>query len=255
MNVFPTEAKKVKEELRRKVWSRMVSEGVALPPFPVEGRIPNFRGAELAARRLAEDDIFQEAKVIFCNPDSPQRHVREAALRAGKVLIMASPRLRSGFLLLDSSRIPGNALSYASTIKGAFTYGRVLHSNVPQIDLKVSGSVAVSLDGGRVGKGGGFSDLEYAILREMRVIGEDTPVVTTVHDVQIVESIPMERHDVPLDRIYTPSKAIVTVRKYPRPRGIIWELLPEKQIEEIPLLRELRKNNKGRNPSLTSSPP
>jgi 5-formyltetrahydrofolate cyclo-ligase len=42
-------------------------------------------------------------------------------------------------------------------------------------------------DGGRVGKGGGLSDLEFALLVEAGLIGDDTVVATTVHPLQALE--------------------------------------------------------------------
>ena len=95
-----------KQEIREKVWRKLLEENVALPPFPVEGRIPNFRGAREAALKLRASSIYQKAQVVFSNPDSPQRHVRELALRDGKILVMASPRLRNGFIVLDPERYP-----------------------------------------------------------------------------------------------------------------------------------------------------
>jgi 5-formyltetrahydrofolate cyclo-ligase len=237
---------KIKSEIRRQIWERMIREKVALPPFPIEGRIPNFKGADRAAKRLVEDKLFQEAEVVFCSPDSPQRHVREAVLRSGKILVMATPRLREGFIVLDPRKIEEKVFHEAATIKGAFKYGRLVTLDLPVIDLKVTGSVAVSRDGGRVGKGGGFSDLEFAILKTIGVIVDETPVVTTVHDLQLVEAIPMLKHDVPLDALYTPEKKIYTTRKLKKPEGIYWDLIPIKKFEEIPLLKILRDKNLNR---------
>ena len=234
------DVKRLKEEIRRRIWSRMLAEGVALPPFPIEGRIPNFRGAELAARRLVESEPFQKADVVFCNPDSPQRPVREAVLRSGKLLIMATPKLRNGFVIIDPRTVAGSKTYEASTIRGAFKYGRLVLLEVPHVDLKVAGSVAVSPEGGRVGKGGGFSDLEFGILRRIGAVDERTPVVTTIHDVQLVEHVPMERHDVPVDVIYTPSRVIAVSRRYARPEGIYWEEVDEEKMREIPVLKALR---------------
>jgi 5-formyltetrahydrofolate cyclo-ligase len=45
--------------------------------------------------------------------------------------------------------------------------------------------VAVSRDGYRIGKGKGYADLEYAILKEMKAVDDDTTIVTTVHDSQV----------------------------------------------------------------------
>lgn len=238
------DVKEEKRGIRERVWKLLLERGVARPPFPVQGRIPNFAGAEQAAALLVRSKVFQNAEVVFCNPDSPQRPVREAALHYGKLVVMASPRLRSGFLILDPSRIPRSAYGEAATIKGAFKYGRQVLDSVPSIDLKVAGSVAVSPEGGRVGKGGGFSDLEYAILKELEAVSDSTPVVTTVHDLQIVEKVPLEKHDVPVNTIYTPTKVIEVRSPLQRPRGIYWDLLTPRQVEEIPLLKLLSEKRK-----------
>ena len=107
--------------------------------------------------------------------------------------------------------------------------------------MKITGSVAVSPKGGRVGKGGGYSDLEYGILKEYGAIDEKTPIITTVHDIQIVDDIPMTEHDMPVDVIITPTKIIRTNTKCNKPKGILWEHLTEEKIEKIPLLKHLRK--------------
>lgn len=233
-----------KEKLRKRVYRLLLENRAARPPFPIEGRIPNFVGAELAARRLVEEDIFRKAEVVFSNPDSPQRPVREAALRHGKLLVMASPRLRRGFVVLDPRRISPADYSFASTIRGALSLGEI-RLEVPPIDLKVAGSVAVDAYGGRIGKGGGYSDLEYAILLEMGAVSEETPIVTTVHDLQVVEKVPMARHDVPIDWVFTPTRSIKCQRRSPRPPGIIWEIIPREELEAIPLLRLLRDREKA----------
>jgi 5-formyltetrahydrofolate cyclo-ligase len=99
-----------------------------------------------------------------------------------KLLLMPTPRLRRGFILLDDS-LPRNRLKLASTIRGAFTVGKsVPLDKVPKIDLAVVGSVAVAKDGGRIGKGEGYSEMEYAILRELGLVSEPVPIITTVHE-------------------------------------------------------------------------
>lgn len=54
------------------------------------------------------------------------------------------------------------------------------------IDLVVLGSVAVSKEGHRIGKGEGFADLEFAMMMHMKAVNQDTIVVTTVHDNQVI---------------------------------------------------------------------
>jgi len=191
-----------------KIWRLMEDAGITSFPRPVYHRIPNFVGAEKAAQNLRELPEYKAAKVIFCNPDSPQRPVREMALRDSKTVVMATPKLRRGFLLLDPSTIPKNRLFEASTIHGAFKHGRFIEPSKVKVDLFVAGSVAVSPDGARLGKGTGYSDQEYVILKDSGGLTPEAPVITTVHDVQIVESIPRDAWDVPVNIIVTPTRVI-----------------------------------------------
>jgi len=231
-----------KGRIRERIWELLEDQGIARFPRPVYGRIPNFLGAEEAARKLTALLEFQRAMVVKVNPDSPQNPVREAVLSSGKVLIMPTPRLREGFLVLDPKMIYKQAMKGASTIRGAFKYGKPVGiGGIPKIDLIVAGSVAVSPDGARMGKGGGYSEIEYGILRELNLIGEETPIVTTVHDVQVVDEVPMEEHDFSVDVIVTPTRTIRVKERRNRPKGIIWEKVTPEMLERMPVLMELRK--------------
>jgi len=199
-----------KDEIRTQVWRLMEETNIATFPRPVFHRIPNFIGAEKAAQNLRNLPEYQSARVVFCNPDSPQRPVREMVLKNGKTLVMATPRLRQGFLLIDPSHLSTSNFSEAATIHGAFKFGRQVEPNAVKVDLFVAGSVAVSPNGGRLGKGAGYSDQEYSLLKNAGALSSETPVVTTVHDVQIVENIPTQEWDVPVDMIVTPTKVIRT---------------------------------------------
>jgi len=99
-------------------------------------------------------------------------------------------------------------------------------------DLIVAGSVAVTKQGARLGKGGGYSNLEYAMGREVGIIDEKTPVVTTGHRLQVVSNdIEMKIHDLPVDFIVTPEEVMVTRSRFPRPKGIYWEILEEEKVK------------------------
>lgn len=236
----PTDLQKAKAELRERVWKRIEKEKVGRFPG-IRGRIPNFVGAEKAAERLEELDAWREARRIKCNPDSPQAPARKRALRAGQIVYMAVPRLREEacFLELDPARL--RDLHQASSIRGAFEAGRKLRpEEMPSIDLVLCGSVAVARNGRRLGKGGGFSDLELALLMETKKLTARTPIVTTVHPVQIVEEIPAIEHDFRLDYIVTPEEIVRCSRRGRRPRGIYWDLLDPEKLAEIPPLEMLR---------------
>jgi 5-formyltetrahydrofolate cyclo-ligase len=228
-----------KETVRREVWEAMEREGVARFPG-AEGRIPNFAGAKGAAERLARHSGWINAETIKANPDSPQTHARRLALSQGKVLVMAVPRLRDQhpFRLLDPRRLSGEKLREAATIKGALRHGTVIDlDQVPQLDLVLTGSVGVNLKGARLGKGGGFSDLEFGLLSEAGRIDRRTLIATTVHPLQILrENLLMTAHDIPLNLIATPRAVIEVDVAYRRPAGVLWDHLQPPQIHEIPVL-------------------
>jgi 5-formyltetrahydrofolate cyclo-ligase len=233
---------RTKDQVRRDVWKAMEREGVSRFPG-AESRIPNFAGAKLAAEKLAGHRLWKRAQVIKVNPDSPQTHARRAALEEGKTLIMAVPRLRDPhpFRLLDARKLSAKQVREAATIKGAMKHGRVVaEEDLPDIDFVLCGSVAVNLSGARVGKGGGFSDLEYGLLIHAGKIDEHTTVATTVHPTQILrEHLQMTTHDLPVDVVATPRAVIDLERQYPRPRGILWDHLQPPQIREIPILERM----------------
>lgn len=225
-----------KSEIRERIWKLLEERNIASFPRPVYGRIPNFKGAQKAAEKLTETKEFKEAKLVKVNPDSPQRPVREMVLKAGKILLVPTPRLRGDFFLLDPHKIKD--YKEASTISGFSRYGEVVDlTSISRIDLIVAGSVAVTINGERVGKGEGYSELEFAILRELGKVNDQTPVATTVHDAQIVEFIPTEPFDVPVDVITTPTRVIYTERKKEKPKGIYLEYLSKEKIEETPFLK------------------
>jgi len=233
-------AAREKSLIRNQVWAHLEERNIARFPRPVFHRIPNFEGADEAGRMVASMKEFQDSETVKVNPDSPQRQVRLEALSQGKILLMPTPRLRDGFVLLDNS-VPKDRVRLASTIRGAFMFGRKISlDKLPEIHLAVVGSVAVARDGGRIGKGEGYSEMEYGILRELGLVSESTPVITTVHDCQIVEAVPIEDHDIAVDYIVTPTRVLATKRAKPRPAGIIWSKVSQEMMKRMPILKELK---------------
>jgi 5-formyltetrahydrofolate cyclo-ligase len=233
-----------KPALRERVWALLERERVARFPLPLTDRIPNFAGAGQAADRAAALPEWQTARRLKSNPDAPQRALRLRALQAGKLVFMAVPRLREArcFIRLDPTAL-GRRLAEAATIAGATRLGEaVTPETLPRLDLIVVGSVAVNARGARLGKGGGYSDLEFALARALGVLTEETLVMTTVHELQVLdEEIPMTAHDVPVDVVVTPERVLRTARAYPRPPGILWEELSAEQLRAMPALARLRR--------------
>jgi 5-formyltetrahydrofolate cyclo-ligase len=237
----PADVLAAKAALRQEVWSAMRAARVARFPG-AEGRIPNFSGAEAAAERLRALPAWQAAETLKANPDSAQLPVRQRALEDGKTVYMAVPRLaeKEPFFALDPGHLSESPRKAASISGAARSARRVALAELSRVGLVVMGCVAVGEDGARLGKGGGFADLEFALATAAGLIGPDTVSITTVHEIQVraAGEIPLTDHDVLVDFIVTPERVIdCRPRHGPRPLpGIRWEDLTEEKIAAIPLL-------------------
>jgi 5-formyltetrahydrofolate cyclo-ligase len=230
-----------KQDIRERIWKLLEQKKASRFPG-ASGRIPNFVGSESCARWLNDLPQWRNAKVIKSNPDSPQRQIRYQALKDGKIVYMAVPRLTSKkpFLELDPQKIKNN-LYEASSIKGASKFGKpVMLNEMRSIDLVVCGSVAVNKIGERIGKGEGYSELEFALAVEAGKLKRNVPVITSVHSLQLInERIDRKRHDFTVDIILTPNEILRCPPDRKRPKGIYWKDLSKEKIEEIPALMQL----------------
>ena len=127
-----------KASLREQGWEAMRAAKVARFPGAA-GRIPNFTGAEAAAELLRDTPEWKAARTLKANPDSPQLPVA-----------------------LDPDHLSEPPRKAASITGATRSARRVALAELTPVDLVVMGSVAVGLDGARLGKGGGFADLEFA---------------------------------------------------------------------------------------------
>jgi 5-formyltetrahydrofolate cyclo-ligase len=228
-----------KPTARDAVWTQLRDQKQARFPFPIKGRIPNFAGAKQAAERLLDHPIFDGVERIKCNPDSPQKPLRRMALERGITVYVPTPRLKGGFMRFDPDKIPQDKFSEASALSKWDRWKEdVALAEMPQLDLIVTGCVAVTEDGHRAGKGEGYSDLEFGILEELG--HERVPVVTTVHELQVVDGFPIDAHDIGLSVIATPERTI-DVDQPPQPTGgIDWKRLDDDALAEMPVLKRLK---------------
>jgi len=243
--------------IRRKIWDHLEENDLVNIPRPCHYRIPNFEGAAAANDKLSLLEAFKKAKTVKVNPDKPQEQARFLVLEGEKELVLLNqtqknllvptPQLRSGLLnrVIPSTEGVANKeqLRHCCTSQGVKENSKEIGlEDKVKIDLIVVGSVAVSRNGYRIGKGKGFADLEYAMMRTMGAIDENTLVVTSVHDSQVVD-IPeelVEEHDLTVDYILTPTELIETKCSRKKPEGVIWSHLEVKKFYQIPVLRQLR---------------
>jgi 5-formyltetrahydrofolate cyclo-ligase len=234
-----------KAALRDEVWTALTEARAARFPG-ARNRISNFVGAEAAAERLRATAEWARAATLKANPDSAQLPVRQRALEDGRTVYMAVPRLAEPepFFLLDPAHLADPPRKAASIAGASRSARRVSVAELEPVDLVVTGCVAVGADGARLGKGGGFADLEFALAAAAGLIGPATLVVTTVHELQVrpAGAIPTAAHDAPVDLVVTPERVIdCRPRRGPRPTdGIRWAELTDEKIAAIPLLAAIR---------------
>lgn len=205
--------KEEKEIIRKSIYDKLFKEGQSLRPNGDYGKIPDFKGSDIAASLLAETDEWKNSKTIFCSPDSAQMPVRYLALKEDKNLVMASPNLEHGYLYLEGNKLNGKEKE-ASTKEGAFKhclrffdFGGDDSFDI-SIDMVVEGSVGVDRLGNRIGKGKGFADREIEDLFNKNLIDDKAPLVTTIHPFQLVDCVPMEIHDKKINMIVTTQEII-----------------------------------------------
>ncbi|NXY36687.1 MTHSD protein, partial [Pomatorhinus ruficollis] len=168
--------------------------------------------------------------------------------QARKTLLVPTPRLRTGLFnrIVPPPGATKEILRRCATSQGVRDYSvPVGLEGKAQVDLVVVGSVAVSEKGWRIGKGEGYADMEYAMMVSMGAVQEDTPVVTIVHDCQVLDIAEelVDDHDLTVDYILTPTRTIQTNCKRPKPQGIMWHKASSTFIQmlgKIPILKTLR---------------
>ncbi|NXM61925.1 MTHSD protein, partial [Illadopsis cleaveri] len=206
------------------------------------------QGSLQACSSLGELDVFGRAREVKVDPNKPLEGARLAALQARKTLLVPTPRLRTGLFnrIVPPPGATKEILRRCATAQGVRDYSvPVGLDGKAQVDLVVVGSVAVSEKGWRIGKGEGYADMEYAMMVSMGTVQEDTPVVTIVHDCQVLDIAEelVDDHDLTVDYILTPTRTIQTNCKRPKPQGIMWHKARDSSSEmlrKIPILKTLR---------------
>lgn len=200
---------KSKQEVRNAVWKHMEENNLVSFPRPCYGRIPNFLGSEAAANKLKKLAEWKNAKAVFSAPDSSLHSTRTEALKDGKVLLVAAPRL-IGFYLLENISV--ESAYNASSIKGFSKFGKIVQigPDLPKVNLYITGAVAVDKRGNRIGKGTGYGDREDTILSKAGLIIDKTPRIAIVHETQIFEDFShlMEKTDKKITIIVSPKDII-----------------------------------------------
>jgi len=240
-----------KDSIRKEVWGQLSQ--VAKPDsrfhFNFAEFIPDFEGSDRALAGLLELDLYKEAKRMLITPDNCLEELRIQTIHDSKQVIVPTYGICRGMVLLERRRVPQGQEKFASSLDGMELFGKNLTlaeiQRLGKIDFLITGASAISLNGVRYGKGHGFFDLEWAMMREIGVVDEGTPVVAFAHDCQVIEEeLEPRPFDTVADIIVTPNRIMCVPKTYQKPEGIYWKLLDKQLLEDIPLLSELREMQK-----------
>lgn len=246
----PPEEDKPKEVTKRSIrldtWQKIKDQKLSpLRRFSVFNKIPNYVGADKAAEMLAETDEFKNATNIKVNIDLAQEPVKVEVVKAHKTLFVP-PAQKSSNVYAKIKNCNPDELDLATQKKiiklqgDEDTFEEIDINGIEKLDMVVVGSCAVSRQGHRIGKGNGYVDLDVGILTDLGVVTKDTLIATTVHDVQVYDTLPenlFQSYDLPLDLIVTPTEVIRVSKRLHRPKGIEWKLLSSRRLEIVPVLK------------------
>ncbi|CAF2404163.1 unnamed protein product [Rotaria sp. Silwood2] len=239
----------IKARARTLVWDIMEMKNEILYPHPVHGRIPNFRNNPDCSTNLAQLEEFQRARVIEICPSLAQEHLRLFSLAEGKVLLTPAPSIDNAlFYKLDPKFLHVHDLSRAATKSGTAALGTIVNLTAVgnlHVDIVVVASVVVNpISGARLGKGKGYGDIEYAMMRQLGACDDRTLVVTTVHESQLLDDLPasvMTEHDLPVNVVITPQRIIYTQNKFSCPKAINWNYIDNDTMLNLPVLKEFKR--------------
>ncbi len=213
-----------------------------------------------AAERLRRIDSYRTARTVLAPPVASLFQVRLNVLTDRKRLVMPSPGLQKGFLLVDPGRVPlkdriqavqpGPRNSYAAKIPYASVKGPSgdAPARTTAINMIITEAVAVGMDGSCLGDGQGHLDLQYAILGTLGWVDERVQIAALVEECRVRESVPMEPTDVGIHWIVTPERVLRTSCTALPSTGIVWSMLTRKQIKRNDALFHLHGAIEGQRP-------
>lgn len=230
--------------LRRVIWDRLreVAKPDARFHFDFSAFIPDFEGSEHCADAIAALPEYGDAEMVLVAPDNSLEGFRRRVLEDGKQLLVWTYALRRGLLHIDGRRVPASERSLAALLDGMERFGHHLDyaelGALDAIDLMVTGAAGVSREGVLFGKGHGFFDLEWGLLSELKLVGQETPVVVAVHGCQVVDdAVPHTPSDATVDVIVTPHD-VVRCSGLRKPDRLRWDRVSRNLAADTPYFAE-----------------
>jgi 5-formyltetrahydrofolate cyclo-ligase len=220
-------------KVRAMVWDRLAA--VARPDARFDTDlsrfIPDFDGRERCDQAIAGLAAFAGARTAFIAPDNSLEALRAAAIADGKRVLVPTFGLRRGMVLVDGREVVPADRSLAATLDGLERFGRRLDlaglERLGQVDVLLTGAVAVTRQGLHFGGGQGYLDLEWGLLGQLGLVSPATPVIASVHGCQVIDAgVTPAPHDAVVDVVVTPDETLRCVPALPKPPGLFWPRIP-----------------------------
>jgi 5-formyltetrahydrofolate cyclo-ligase len=233
--------------MREEVWARLRT--VALPDtrfvYDLTSFIPDFSGSELLSSRLRDLPCYPGDGPVFVTPDNCLQGLKADLIAAGRPLLHTIA-VAMGFHYIGPGSVAQGDARFAGTLDGALFLAEKVDfafiRELGRLDFVVTGACAVDpVTGVRYGKGHGFFDTEWALLSELGVVDDRTPVITCVHDCQLVDSrLPPSSFDTSGEWVLTPTQTVHVTERHRNPTGVQWDLVDDARLAEIEPLRQLK---------------
>lgn len=156
------------------------------------------------ANKLFSSSYYKEAKTIMCfisfSDEVDTHEFIKQAIEDGKKIVVPitfpkTHELKPSLLKDFNELEPG----FYNILTPKKEFKRFIEPK--DIDLVITPGVAFRKDGYRVGYGGGYYDRFLSKI-------PDTPTIAIAFDIQIVEDLPIDSYDIPVDYIYTEKNII-----------------------------------------------
>ncbi|CBX99393.1 hypothetical protein IAQ61_000503 [Plenodomus lingam] len=253
---------KAPEDARRKpLWARVYKDLLhhAVPDsrfsYDFLSFTPDFRHSDIAMDHVAELPCYTSASTILITPDNSLEGLRYRALRDGKKVLVATYRLRRGFVLLDPARIEEGSRRLASCLDGmeksglgrAVTMAQLRDEGV-HVDMCVTGALVVNEQGVTIWEGQALFEVQWALLQDIEVLSDSTPVAAVVHACQVVDEaalgverfMPDKNGEVQCDFVVTPDRVLHVDNALKPSGGINFKNVDPDGLNNIPPLQELK---------------
>ncbi|CAE7208354.1 hypothetical protein CFE70_009119 [Pyrenophora teres f. teres 0-1] len=249
------------DQNRKRIWARVYKQLLqhAIPDarfnYDFMCFTPDFRGSASVVDHLVELPCYKAAATILVTPDNSLERLRVQALKDGKRVLVATYRLRRGFVLLHPAQIEQSKYETAACLDGMEKPGigrpvtlAQMRDECLKVDLCVTGGLVFNAQGVTIWEGHNLFEVQWAMLQDMKILQAKTPVVAVAHSCQVVDEVELGAEKITSDRqgevqcdwVVTPDATVEVAAAKKPTSGIDFDTVDPEGLLNIPPLQELR---------------